>query len=154
MSTLLFTLREGHPNRIAPGKRPFHTLVPAMVLREGRPWLSFGVMGGDMQPQGHVQVLVNMIDFGMDPQAAGDSPRARHSGSQTPTGDAMAADGGTVAVESGVDDDVVKNLLRRGHKVRREVGAFGGYQAILIDHQHGTLIGGTESRKDGAAVGY
>jgi gamma-glutamyltranspeptidase/glutathione hydrolase len=150
----LFSLDESHVNRLEPHKRPFHTIIPAFVTKDGKPWLSFGVMGGDMQPQGHVQVLINMIDFGMDPQAAGDAARVRHSGSQTPTGDAMDADGGTVAVESGIDLETIMKLQRKGHKVRREVGSFGGYQAIMLDHKHGTLIGGTEVRKDGAAVGY
>lgn len=148
-----FSLDEQHVNRFEPGKRPFHTIIPAMVTRDGRPWLCFGVMGGDMQPQGHVQILVNMIDFGMNVQAAGDAARVRHLGSATPTG--QPADGvGTVEVESGISDAVVEDLRRRGHRVRRTVGGFGGYQGILIDHENGFLQGGSESRKDGAAVGY
>ena len=116
--------------------------------------MSFGVMGGDMQPQGHVQVLVNMIDFGMNPQLAGDAARIRHVGSATPTGKPMEAGGGTVHVESGVSDEVVRKLTERGHKVVRGQSSFGGYQGILIDPQHRTLHGGTDPRKDGAAVGY
>jgi gamma-glutamyltranspeptidase/glutathione hydrolase len=150
----LFALEETHPNRLEPHKRPFHTIIPAMVTKDGRPWLVFGVMGGDMQPQGHVQVLVNMIDFGMDVQAAGDACRIRHTGSAQPTGAPMEPDGGRVIVESGVPDDVVKKLEQRGHKVVRGGSSFGGYQAIMIDPEFGTLQGGTEPRKDGAAVGY
>jgi gamma-glutamyltranspeptidase / glutathione hydrolase len=150
----LFSLDPQHPNSLEPGKRPFHTIIPGMATKEGKPWLVFGVMGGDMQPQGHVQVLVNMIDFGMNPQLAGDAARVRHAGSATPTGKPMEPGGGTVHVESGVSDDVVQKLIDRGHKVVRGQSSFGGYQAILIDPQHGTLHGGTDSRKDGAAVGY
>lgn len=149
----LFALDESHLNRLEPHKRPFHTIIPAFVTRDGKPWLCFGVMGGDMQPQGHVQVLVNLIDFGMNIQAAGDAARVRHHGSQTPTGKPMEPGGGTVAVESGISDEIVEELKRRGHGVVRG-GYFGGYQAIRIDHEHGSLHGATEPRKDGAAVGY
>ncbi|MCA9099995.1 MAG: gamma-glutamyltransferase, partial [Planctomycetales bacterium] len=124
----LFSLDPDHPNRLEPHKRPFHTIIPAMVTKDGQPWLSFGVMGGDMQPQGHVQVLLNMIVFGMDVQQAGDAARVCHSGSQTPTGDRIAPDGGTVAVERGVSDNVIEQLRAKGHNVRRAVGAYGGYQ--------------------------
>jgi gamma-glutamyltranspeptidase/glutathione hydrolase len=150
----LFVLNESHANRLEPHKRPFHTIIPAMVTREGRPWFCFGVMGGDMQPQGHVQVLINMIDFGMNVQAAGDAARARHTGSQAPTGTPMAENGGTVHVESGVTEETIEALRQRGHVVERDAGAFGGYQGILIDAEHGVLHGGTDPRKDGAAVGY
>jgi len=150
----LFALDAEHLNRLEPHKRPFHTIIPAFVTKQGRPWLSFGVMGGDMQPQGHVQVLVNMIDFGMNVQAAGDAARVRHLGSQTPTGRAMDTDGGAVAVESGIPAETLQALSARGHKLVRSVGSFGGYQAIRIDEQQGTLHGATEPRKDGAAVGY
>jgi gamma-glutamyltranspeptidase/glutathione hydrolase len=150
----LFSLDEDHLNRLEPHKRPFHTIIPAFVTKEGEPWFSFGVMGGDMQPQGHVQVLVNMIDFGMNVQEAGDAARVRHFGSQTPTGQPMQSDGGRVAIESGVPPDSIRGLIERGHQVVRATGAFGGYQGIKIDAKHGTLQGGTESRKDGAAVGY
>ena len=112
-------------------------------------------MGGDMQPQGHVQVLVNMIDFGMNVQAAGDAARVRHDGSQTPKGEPMDSQAAArSSVESGVADNVIEQLKQRGHRVERSVGGFGGYQGILLDHAHGTLHGGTEPRKDGAAVGY
>ncbi len=150
----LFALDPNHVNRLEPHKRPFHTIIPAMVTKEGRPWFTFGVMGGDMQPQGHVQVLVNMIDFGLDPQAAGDQARVRHLGSAEPTGETAAPDGGTVVVESGIRDEVLEELRRRGHQVRRGRGDFGGYQGIWLDWEHGSLWGGSEPRLDGAAVGY
>lgn len=150
----LFALDDHHLNRLEPHKRPFHTIIPAFVTKDGKPWLCFGVMGGDMQPQGHVQVLVNMIDHGMNVQEAGDAARVRHFGSQQPTGAAMDSAGGKVAVESGVPIGVIRELQKRGHTIVRAVGSFGGYQAIMIDREHGTLRGGTEPRKDGAAVGY
>ncbi len=150
----LFALDDTHPNRLEPHKRPFHTIIPAMATKDGQPWLVFGVMGGDMQPQGHVQVLVNIIDFGMDVQSAGDAARVRHIGSAQPTGAPMEPGGGRVVVESGVADAVVDLLKQRGHQVTRDRTSFGGYQAIMIDATHGTLSGGTEPRKDGAAVGY
>ncbi|MEL6109539.1 MAG: gamma-glutamyltransferase [Planctomycetota bacterium] len=149
----LFSLDETHFNRLEPGKRPFHTIIPAMVTKDEKPWLCFGVMGGDMQPQGHVQILVNLIDFGMNVQAAGDAARVRHVGSQQPTG--KPSDGvGTVNVEGGIHEAAIRGLLARGHRVARVKGGFGGYQAIKIDHENGTLHGATESRKDGVAVGY
>ena len=149
----LFALDDDHLNRLEPHKRPFHTIIPAMVTKDGKPWLCFGVMGGDMQPQGHVQILVNLIDFGMNVQAAGDTARVRHVGSATPTG--QPANGvGTVQVESGISEKTVRALRTRGHEVVRSGGAFGGYQAILIDREADVLHGASESRKDGAAVGY
>jgi len=150
----LFSLEEDHLNRLEPHKRPFHTIIPAFATKDGQPWLCFGVMGGDMQPQGHVQVLINMIDFGMNPQAAGDAARIRHLGSQTPTSQPMDAEGGEVQFESAVPQSTVDALRQKGHQVKRAVGSFGGYQAIMIDSKHGTLHGATEPRKDGAAVGY
>jgi gamma-glutamyltranspeptidase/glutathione hydrolase len=148
----LFSLREGHANVYAPGKRPFHTIIPAFVTRGGEPWLSFGVMGGAMQPQGHVQILVNLIDFGMNLQEAGDAPRARHDGSSEPTGEVMR-DGGRVILEVGASPATVQALEVRGHRVSVEDdGDFGGYQAIL--RRHGVYFGASESRKDGAAQGY
>jgi len=150
----LFALDPEHLNTLEPHKRPFHTIIPAFVTKDGKPWFCFGVMGGDMQPQGHVQVLVNMIDFDMDAQAAGDAGRVRHSGSQTPTGRPMDSTGGQVSVESSIPDETVRELEQRGHKVVRGGTSYGGYQGIFIDHEHGTLQGGTEPRKDGAAVGY
>jgi gamma-glutamyltranspeptidase/glutathione hydrolase len=149
----LFALDDAHANKLEPGKRPFHTIIPAMVTRDGKPFLTFGVMGGDMQPQGHVQVLVNLLDFGMNVQAAGEAPRVEHRGSAEPTG-RPAKGGGVVEAETGIPDDVVKELERRGHAVRRVKVNGGGYQGILIDPRTGVLHGGSEARKDGAAVGY
>jgi gamma-glutamyltranspeptidase/glutathione hydrolase len=149
----LFSLDPDHANRLQPGKRPFHTIIPAMAMRNGKPWLVFGVMGGDMQPQGHVQVLVNLIDFGMNVQEAGEAPRIEHRGSATPTGH-PAQGGGTVLAEQGIPDAVVEGLIRRGHLVQRVRTNGGGYQAILIDPATSFLHGGSEPRKDGVAVGY
>lgn len=151
----LFALTADHPNRLEPGKRPFHTIIPAMVTKDDRPWFCFGVMGGDMQPQGHVQVLINMIDFGMNVQAAGDAARMRHAGSATPTGLPGDADGGIIYLESGYSPDMVSELQRRGHRVEiGSFGSYGGYQGILIDWEHGVLHGASDVRKDDAAVGY
>ncbi len=148
----LFSLDENHANRLEPGKRPFHTIIPAMVTKGGKPWFTFGVMGGDMQPQGHVQVLVNLIDFKMNVQAAGEAPRVEHVGSATPTG--RAGDGGgTVKAEIGIPKEVVDELTRRGHVVELVKVNGGGYQGILIAPD-GMLHAGSEARKDGAAVGY
>jgi gamma-glutamyltranspeptidase/glutathione hydrolase len=149
----LFALDANHPNRLEPHKRPFHTIIPAFVTRNGKPWLSFGVMGGDMQPQGHVQVLLNMLDFGMDPQAAGAAPRFQHVGSSTPTGQVMK-DGGEVALEHGFPEMTAAALEAKGHRLLPAGGAFGGYQAIRIDLNSGGLIGGSDPRKDGFAKGY
>ena len=150
----LFALDESHANVLKRGKRPFHTIIPAMAMKDGKPWFTFGVMGGDMQPQGHVQVLVNLIDFGMNVQAAGEAPRVEHVGSATPTGKPAAVNGGTVNAEPGIPNDVVKELIRRGHDVKRVAVNGGGFQGILIDPKTGILHGGSEARKDGAAVGY
>lgn len=150
----LFSLDETHPNRFEPGKRPFHTIIPAMVTKDGEPWFCFGVMGGDMQPQGHVQILVNMIDFGMDPQMAGDAARIRHGGSATPTGLPEEPGGGTVYLESGFPPEIRAKLQSLGHRLGVATGSYGGYQGILIDSLNGTLHGATDPRKDGAAVGY
>jgi gamma-glutamyltranspeptidase/glutathione hydrolase len=150
----LFALDENHANRLEPGKRPFHTIIPAMVTKNDKPWFTFGVMGGDMQPQGHVQVLVNMIDFGMNVQEAGEAPRIEHVGSATPTGQPEKAHGGTVRAEAGIPEAVTKELANRGHIVERVRVNGGGYQGILIDPTTGMLQGGSEARKDGAAVGY
>jgi gamma-glutamyltranspeptidase/glutathione hydrolase len=150
----LFALDEGHPNRLEPGKRPFHTIIPGFVTRDGKPWLSFGLMGGDMQAQGHAQVICNLLDFGMDVQEAGDAPRFRHFGSSEPTG--LPADGGgTVELESGISPEVRRALEAKGHRLARtQPGGFGGYQAIRIDIDRGVLIGGSDPRKDGCAMGY
>jgi gamma-glutamyltranspeptidase/glutathione hydrolase len=149
----LFSMTPGHASVYAPGKRPFHTIIPAFVTKDGKPWLSFGVMGGAMQPQGHVQVLVNLIDFGMNLQEAGDVPRVRHDGSSEPTGEHMT-DGGEVVLEQGYAPEVVKALEARGHKVKvANDGDFGGYQAIMRNAA-GVYFGASESRKDGAAQGF
>jgi gamma-glutamyltranspeptidase/glutathione hydrolase len=150
----LFALDEDHPNRLEPHKRPFHTIIPAFVTKDGQPYLAFGVMGGDFQPQGHVQVLINMLDFGMNVQEAGEHPRVQHTGSATPTGRPMAPQGGTVGHEWGIPWDTLQALESRGHQLAGPGGSFGGYQAILIDHVNGVLHGGTDPRKDGCAVGY
>lgn len=149
----MFALRAEHPNCIAPTKRPFHTIIPAMVTKQNRPVFVFGVMGGDMQPQGHVQVLMNWIDFGMNIQLAGDAARIRHEGSATPMDTPEEGVGGTVFVESGISSETVKALEAKGHAFSTG-GSYGGYQGILIDWDRGVLQGATESRKDGAALGY
>jgi gamma-glutamyltranspeptidase/glutathione hydrolase len=149
----MFTLEPGHANVYAPGKRPFHTIIPGFAMKDGQPWQAFGVMGGGMQPQGHVQVLVNQIDFGMNIQEAGDAARWQHEGSSDYDNLKMT-DGGYVEVESGVPFESVRGLTQRGHVVRIGNGGFGGYQAIARDAQNGTLIGASESRKDGHAAGY
>ncbi|HDP94226.1 MAG TPA: gamma-glutamyltransferase [Candidatus Aminicenantes bacterium] len=149
----LFSLERDHANVVAPGKRPFHTIIPAMVTKGGKPVFSFGVMGGAMQPQGHVQILCNIIDFDMNVQAAGDAPRFRHSGSSQPNGGTMT-DGGVVHLESGISWSVVRELMDRGHRIVPRRGGYGGYQGIWIDHDRGVLLGGSESRKDGCALGY
>jgi gamma-glutamyltranspeptidase/glutathione hydrolase len=150
----LFALDAGHANCLEPHKRPFHTIIPSLVTKAGRPWLVFGVMGGDMQPQGQVQVLCNLIDFGMNVQEAGEAPRIEHLGSATPTGKPAEDHGGTVAAERGLPKAVVRDLLQRGHHVERVQTNTGGYQGILIDPKTNVLHGGSEPRKDGSAVGY
>ncbi len=148
----LFSLESGHPNVYAPGRRPFQTIIPAFALRNGQPWLAFGVMGGDMQPQGHVQIIVNLIDYDMDLQAAGDAARYRFYGGAEPTGD--EPDGvGFVAMENGVPPEVRAELERRGHRIRPADGSFGGYQAIMRN-ENGIYEAATEMRKDGSAGGY
>jgi gamma-glutamyltranspeptidase/glutathione hydrolase len=151
----LFALADGHANVYAPGKRPFHTIIPAFLFRDGKPWVSFGLMGGGMQPQGHAQIVMNLVDFGMNLQAAGDASRVRHDGSSQPTGEAMT-DGGRVALESGMRDDTRAALRERGHRLRSGggPGGFGGYQAIMIDADAGVYYGASEARKDGHAAGY
>jgi gamma-glutamyltranspeptidase/glutathione hydrolase len=149
----LFSLQEGHANVFEPGKRPFHTIIPAFVMKDGKPYMTFGVMGGSMQPQGHVQILVNMIDFGMNLQEAGDAARIRHTGSSQPTDEVMT-DGGSVYLESGYSDEVRETLKKMGHHVATERTDYGGYQAILRDNERGVYYGASESRKDGQAAGY
>ena len=136
-----FVLTPGHPNQIAPGKRPLHTLVPAMIMKDARPWVSFGVMGGDNQGQAHAQVVANLIDFGMNVRDAGDAARARHMGAN-------------LAVESGIAAEVRKALELRGHRITDGRGAMGGYQAIMIDPKTGLMMGGSDLRKDGLAIGW
>ena len=147
----LFSMDESHFNCYAPGKRPFHTIIPAFVTKEGKPFMAFGVMGGSMQPQGHVQILVNMIDFGMNLQEAGDAPRIRHGGSSQPTGGEMK-DGGIVYLESGIDYEVIRSLMGKGHSIQFDLGNYGGYQAIML--HNGVYYGASESRKDGQAAGF
>ncbi|HYE49754.1 MAG TPA: gamma-glutamyltransferase [Azospirillaceae bacterium] len=150
----LFSLNPDHPNVYAPGKRPFHTIIPGFVTKDGKPWLSFGVMGGAMQPQGHAQVLVNMIDFGMNVQEAGDAARWQHESKQEPTGGEMT-DGGELFLETGIDPAVRAELKRRGHTVIVKPGThYGSYEAIQRDHANGVYRGGTEMRVDGHAAGY
>ena len=150
----LFALDPAHPNRLEPGKRPFQTIIPAFITKNGVPLMAFGVMGGDMQPQGHAQIVVNLVDFEMNLQEAGDAARFRHSGSSEPTGTTMS-DGGLVSVERGVPGVVVEELERRGHRFHRQPpNQFGGYQAIYRDPARGVYAGATESRKDGVALGW
>jgi gamma-glutamyltranspeptidase / glutathione hydrolase len=149
----LYSLRAGAANVYAPGKRPFHTLIPGFVMKDGAPWMAFGLMGGDMQPQGHVQVLTNMIDFGMNVQEAGDAARWRHTGNAEPTGEASKGIG-TVEMESGFDPAVKAELARRGYTIMPGTGNFGGYHAIQFDAKQHVYWGATEMRKDGEVVGY
>jgi gamma-glutamyltranspeptidase/glutathione hydrolase len=149
----LFALDADHANVVAGGKRPFHTIIPAFVMRDGKPLISFGLMGGGMQPQGHAQIIVNLVDFGMNLQEAGDAARVNHTGSSEPTG-AIMTDGGTVHLESQFSDATRKGLEGRGHKLGPSDGGFGGYQAIMWDEEQGVYYGASEVRKDGQAAGY
>ena len=149
----LFALDENHANVVAGGKRPFHTIIPAFVMKDGKPLISFGLMGGAMQPQGHAQVIVNMVDFGMNLQEAGDAARVNHTGSSSPTG-AIMTDGGIVHMESGFSNETRKKLQALGHQLGDWSGIFGGYQAIMRDHEEGVYFGASEVRKDGQAAGY
>ena len=149
----LFSLDEGHNNVYEPGKRPFHTIIPCFVTKDGKPFMSFGVMGGDFQPQGHSQILINMIDFGMNLQEAGDAPRIDHSGSSSVKGD-PANGRGTVSVESGIGYETIRKLMDMGHTVKYARGIYGGYQAIMWDEEKKVYYGASESRKDGQAAGY
>jgi len=148
-----FSLEEGHPNCYAPGKRPFHTIIPAFITKDGKPFISFGVMGGDMQPQGHVQIIVNLIDFKMNLQEAGDAPRMYHTNSSEPTGEQML-DGGILNLETGFAWDEIQKLLSKGHRIQYNLGGYGGYQAIMWDEKNKVYFGASESRKDGQAAGY
>ncbi len=136
-----FSFDPTNANKLEGGKRPFHTLIPAMVFKDGKPWLTFGVMGGDMQAQGHVQILLNLIDFGMDVQQAGEQPRFRHFENG-------------LALETAIGADVRKALESKGHKLVAAPGSFGGYQAIMLDPVSGALAGGSDVRKDGCAIGW
>jgi gamma-glutamyltranspeptidase/glutathione hydrolase len=147
-----FTMQPDHANVYAPSKRPFNTIIPGFVTKNGEPFLSFGVMGGAMQPQGHLQVLCNIIDFGMNVQEAGDAARFSHSGSSEPIGTVMK-DGGRLALESGISREVRTELERRGHHLA-ETDFFGGYQAILWDAKNQIYWGASEMRKDGQAAGF
>jgi gamma-glutamyltranspeptidase / glutathione hydrolase len=148
-----FTLQPGHFNSFEPGKRPFHTIIPGFITRDGMPYMSFGVMGGEMQPQGHVQIVVNMIDFGMNLQEAGDAPRIQHTGSSEPTGQVMS-DGGIINLESGFPYETIRAMIEKGHRVEWASGPYGGYQAIMWDHINKVYYGASESRKDGQAAGF
>src|SRR5437870_144774 len=152
----LFSMDPQHANVYAPGKRPFHTIIPGFVMKDGKPWEAFGVMGGGMQPQGHVQVLTNQIDFGLNVQEAGDASRWQHEGDNEPTGEKMSESGGYVEVESGIPYETVRELRKKGHDVRFDVGGYGGYQAIKMEMHYGqrVYVGASESRKDGMAAGY
>ena len=152
----LFSMDPQHANVYAPGKRPFHTIIPGFVMKDGKPWEAFGVMGGGMQPQGHVQVLTNQIDFGLNVQEAGDASRWQHEGDNEPTGEKLNASGGYVEVESGIPSETVRELRKKGHDVRFDVGGYGGYQAIKVEMHDGrrVYVGASESRKDGMAAGY
>ncbi len=149
----LFSLQEGHPNGYAPGKRPFHTIIPAFITRDGRPWISFGVMGGAFQPQAHAQIVINLVDFDMNLQEAGDAPRIQHRGGPEPTGE-PGRDSGIVSLERGFDPQVVRDLAGMGHHIESDGGSFGGYQAVLYDAERDVYYGASESRKDGQAAGY
>ena len=151
----MFVLQKDHPNGYAPGKRPFQTIIPAFITKDGKPFASFGVMGGAMQPQGHAQIVMNLVDFGMNLQEAGDAPRIQHEGSTEPTGQAtVMRDGGEVNLETGFSYDAVRSLMRKGHRVTFADGPYGGYQAIMRDPESGVYYGASESRKDGQAAGY
>jgi gamma-glutamyltranspeptidase/glutathione hydrolase len=149
----LFSLDKNHFNVYEPRKRPFHTIIPAFITKDGKPFISFGLMGGAMQPQGHAQIVINLIDFEMNLQEAGDAPRIRHSSDEQPTGGIML-DGGTIYLETGFDYESIRKLLGLGHKVSFDLGSYGGYQAIKIDDVNKVYYGASESRKDGNASGY
>ena len=149
-----FSLDPKHANSWQPGKRPFHTIIPAFITKDGKPLMSFGLMGGGMQPQGHAQIVVNMVDFGMTVQAAGDAARFHHDGSTDPEGGPPMTTGGVLEVESGVPNSIADELKRRGHIVKYSVGPYGGYQAIWRDPVTGVYWGASEFRKDGQAAGY
>ena len=147
----MFSMDKNHRNALEGGKRPFHTIIPAFVTKEGKPYISFGLMGGAMQPQGHAQIIVNLVDFKMNLQEAGDAPRIRHAGSSQPTGETMN-DGGYLSLEKKISEEEIKKLKKLGHKIQYDLGGFGGYQAVML--KDGVYLGASESRKDGHASGY
>jgi gamma-glutamyltranspeptidase/glutathione hydrolase len=152
----LFSLDENHANTYQPNKRPFHTIIPAFVMKDGKPLISFGLMGGAMQPQGHVQIVTNIVDFGMNLQEAGDATRWQHFGSTEPTeaqGNTLV-DGGQLVIESDIPYQTIRGLMQRGHKIGFDMGGYGGYQAIMWDEKEKVYYGASESRKDGQAAGY
>lgn len=151
----LFSLEPGHPNVYEPGKRPFTTIIPGFVMKDDAPLMSFGVMGGGMQPQGHIQILVNIVDYGMNLQEAGDAARLYHDGGRSPTGEEPELLG-TLYVEPGVSEQTIEALRAKGHKVEviDDGIRFGGYQAVWRDPETGVYVGATEMRKDGLAIGY
>ena len=147
----MFSLDPNHANALVGGKRPFHTIIPAFITKDNKPFISFGLMGGGMQPQGHAQIVINLIDFDMNLQEAGDAPRFRHYGSSEPTGEQML-DGGYLSLETGINDEVRQALIKIGHQLKDEPGGYGGYQAIKVNES--VYFGASESRKDGHASGY
>ena len=149
----LFSLEDDHFNVYRPNKRPFHTIIPAFITKDGNPFVSFGLMGGAMQPQGHAQIVINLIDFEMNLQEAGDAPRIRHQSDEQPTGGNMF-DGGELALEDGFNYKEIRKLMKKGHKIIYDLGSYGGYQAIMIDYINKVYFGASESRKDGNAIGY
>ena len=149
----LFSLQDDHFNVYKPNKRPFHTIIPAFITKDGNPFVSFGLMGGAMQPQGHAQIVINLIDFEMNLQEAGDAPRIRHQSDEQPTGGNMF-NGGELALEDGFNYKEIRKLMKKGHKIIYDLGSYGGYQAIMIDYINKVYFGASESRKDGNAIGY
>jgi len=150
----LFTLEENQNNTYAPHKRPFHTIIPAFVTKDDKPFMSFGVMGGSFQPLGQVEILMNMIDFGMNAQEAGDAPRIDHQGSSDPTG-VKSNGAGTIYLESGFSFETIRTLMQMGHTISYEIpGSYGGYQSIQYDAEHKVYYGASDARKDGMAAGY
>ena len=147
----MFSLDPNHRNSLQGGKRPFHTIIPAFITKDNKPFISFGLMGGGMQPQGHAQIVVNIVDFKMNLQEAGDAPRIRHAGSSQPTGEIMK-NGGYLSLEKKISAEEINKLKKLGHKIQYDLGGFGGYQAIMI--KDGIYLGASESRKDGHASGY
>ncbi len=149
----MYSLVEGQNNTYAPHKRPFHTIIPAFVTKDGQPFLSFGVMGGSFQPLGHVQIIMNIVDFGMNPQEAGDAPRIDHQGSSEPTGERTTGPG-VITLESGFPYETIRELMVKGHQIGYALGLYGGYQAILFDAKNRVYHGASDARKDGQAAGF